>query len=61
MRTAGQTQKLTDENLMDYAYRLGFCFTPEDCDEIRRTSYQGETVSHAVKDFISAFEVPGRY
>jgi len=56
MRTLGRTNKLTDENLMDYAWRLGYRLSPEDCDEIRLTAYAGETVAHAVKDFLSAYE-----
>jgi hypothetical protein len=46
---------------MDYAWRLGYELSPEDCDEIRITAYSGETVAHAVKDFLSAYEVPGRW
>jgi|688.fasta_scaffold881266_1 hypothetical protein len=61
MNTLGRTNKLTDQNLMDYAWRLGYQLSPEDCDEIRITAYSGETVAHAVKDFLSAYEVPGRW
>lgn len=56
MITQGQSKKLTDEALMDYAWRLGYRLSPTDCDEIRSTAYLGETVSHAVKDFLSAYE-----
>ena len=61
MNTQARTNKLTDQNRMDYAWRLGYELSPEDCDEIRITAYSGETVAHAVKDFLSAYEVPGRW
>lgn len=48
--------KLTDQALMDYAWKLGYRLSAEDCEEIRQTSFPGETIDHAVKDFLSAYE-----
>jgi hypothetical protein len=38
------------------AKELGFEFNDADCDEIIKTSFKGESVDHAVKDFIDAYE-----
>ena len=48
--------KPTDEALMNYAWQLGYRLSPEDCEEIRRTFGIRETIEHAVKDFLSAYE-----
>ena len=55
----GDGLNLTDDALMDFAFGLGYVISAEDCDEIRRTSFEGETVRHAIKDFLSAYENPG--
>jgi hypothetical protein len=52
----GRSTKLTDENLMAYSLKLGYTLAHEDCEEIRMTAYLGETVAHAVKDFLNAYE-----
>lgn len=52
----GDRMKPTDEALMNYAWQLGYRLSPEDCEEIRRTFRINETIEHAVKDFLSAYE-----
>ena len=47
---------MTNQELKDYAQGLGYTLDDADCQEIRDTSYTGETVSHAVKDFLNAYE-----
>lgn len=47
---------LTHDNLKEYASRLGYELSDEDCDEIIATTYEGETAKEAVSDFLSAFE-----
>ena len=42
--------------LKDYANRLGYELSDEDCAEIIETSYEGETAKEAVNDFLNAFE-----
>ena len=50
------TEAFTYDNLKAYAKNLGYDFSDEDCDEIIRTSHNGETVSEAVNDFLDAYE-----
>jgi hypothetical protein len=47
---------MTFEELKDYASRLGYELSDEDCAEIIATSYDGETAKEAVNDFLNAFE-----
>lgn len=47
---------ITISSLKDYAKRLGYELSDEDCAEIIETSYDGETASEAVNDFLDAFE-----
>jgi hypothetical protein len=47
---------MTNEKIKAYASSLGYEFTDEDCADIIGTSYEGETVEHAVNDFLDAFE-----
>jgi hypothetical protein len=47
---------MTNEKIKAYALSLGYEFTDEDCADIIGTSYEGETVEHAVNDFLDAFE-----
>lgn len=49
----------TNKQIQDYAARLGYEFTDEDCDELKNTRApwnDTETVGEAVDDFIRAFE-----
>jgi hypothetical protein len=48
--------RMTNEEIKAYASSLGYAFTDEDCADIIGTSYEGETVEHAVNDFLDAFE-----
>jgi hypothetical protein len=50
------SQNLSDDNLGLFAWLKGYRLCPEDCQEIRGTAYSGETVSHAVEDFLNAYE-----
>ena len=43
-------------DLKDYAKRLRYELSEEDCAEIIATSYEGETASEAVNDYLNAFE-----
>lgn len=47
---------MTFDELKDYASRLGYEISDEDCAEIIATSYDGETAKEAVIDFLNAFE-----
>ena len=47
---------MTFDQLKDYASRLGYEISDEDCVEIIETSYEGETAKEAVIDFLNAFE-----
>ena len=49
----------TTEQMQAYASRLGYDFTPEDCEEVKRTRApwnDGETMGEAIDDFLRAFE-----
>jgi len=47
---------VTNQSLTDYAASLGYDLSEEDCEEIRATSYDGETVADAVDDYLRAYE-----
>jgi len=47
---------MTNQDLISYAASIGYEFTVEDCEEIRATSYDGETVEDAVHDYLCAYE-----
>ena len=47
---------MTAEQLKQYAHSLGYEFSDDDCAEIINTTYDGETVEQAVRDFIDAYE-----
>jgi hypothetical protein len=61
MMLLGRSETLSDDNLLEYSNRLGYRLSQDDCDEIRQTAGEGETVASAVKDFLSAYETPGRF
>lgn len=49
----------TTEQIQAYASRLGYDFTPEDCEQVRQTRASWndqETVGEAIDDFLRAFE-----
>jgi hypothetical protein len=46
---------MTHQQIKDFASSLGYEFSDEDCQEIISTSYDGETVEHAVQDFLDAY------
>jgi hypothetical protein len=48
--------RMTNKEIKAYASSLGYEFTDADCADIIGTSYEGETVEHAVNDFLDAFE-----
>jgi hypothetical protein len=54
----GRSTNLSNESLTKYAYMLGFQIENNDCDEIRQTSFNGETISSAVRDYLNANECP---
>jgi hypothetical protein len=54
----GRSTNLSNENLIKYADILGFLIDDADCDEIRQTSFNGETISSAVRDYLNANECP---
>ena len=47
---------MTNESLIAYAASIGYDLSAEDCEEIRATSYDGETVADAVDDYLRAYE-----
>lgn len=44
------------DDIKAYGISIGYIFDDLDCDEIMRTSYDGETTEDAVEDFLNAFE-----
>jgi len=48
--------QLTLHSIKQHASTLGYDFSDEDCHYIINTSYTGESVEHAVDDFLRAFE-----
>ena len=44
------------DELKQYALSLGYELTTEDCIEIIETSFKGESIKHAVTDFLNAYE-----
>jgi hypothetical protein len=58
MKRPGRSTNLSNQKLIKYASMLGFTFTNETCEEIRQTSFTGETISSAVRDYLNAHECP---
>jgi hypothetical protein len=54
----GRSTNLSNENLIKYADILGFLIDDGTCDEIRQTSFKGETISSAVRDYLNTNECP---
>jgi hypothetical protein len=54
----GQSKILSNEKLTKYAEMLGFKINNDDCEDIRKTSFTGETISSAVRDYLNANECP---
>jgi hypothetical protein len=52
----GDSKKLTNENIKLYAKCMGYEFDDESCDLLRAESFKGETVGHAVNDYLNAYE-----
>ena len=50
------THDFTYDNLKAYSESLGYVLSDADCDEIIRTSHNGETVQEAVNDYLDAYE-----
>jgi len=47
---------MTNESLIAHAASIGYDLSEEDCEEIRATSYDGETVADAIDDYLRAYE-----
>lgn len=47
---------MTNDEIKAYASSLGYEFSDEDCEELRAESFEGETVAHAVNDYLDAYE-----
>ena len=47
---------MTHQEIKEYASQLGFTFSDEDCKELLADTYEGETLAHAVNDFLDAYE-----
>ena len=46
----------TNEEIKTYALSKGYIFTNTDCEELKNDSFEGETLSEALEDYLSAFE-----
>ena len=47
---------MTINELKEYAKKIGYELSENDCIDIIETSYEGETIQQAVTDYLSAFE-----
>ena len=47
---------MTYDEIKNYASSLGYDFSDEDCQELLKDSFDGESVEDAVDDFIRAYE-----
>ena len=45
----------TDEEVKAYADKRGYCFNSEDIADLRSGSFNGETVSSALTDYLNAY------
>lgn len=46
----------TNEQIKAYALSKGYIFNDEDCDEVKASSFDGETLREAIDDYLNAFE-----
>jgi len=52
----GHSRDLSNLRLTWYALRLGYDLSPEECEEIRKTSRKGYTVARAVTEYLEKKE-----
>lgn len=42
--------------IQEEAKKMGYVFSVEDCQELVKDSYEGETLSEALNDYLDAYE-----
>jgi hypothetical protein len=46
----------TNEQIKAHTQAQGYTFTDDDCEHLRAESFEGETLSEAVTDYLNAYE-----
>ena len=46
----------TNDEIKKEVLKMGYIFSDDDCEELRGSSFEGETIKEALNDYLSAYE-----
>lgn len=46
----------TNDEIKQAVLKMGYIFNDDDCEDLRGSSFEGETIKEALNDYLSAYE-----